>query len=120
VTRADRLLVAGIAIAALLAWPLAAVAASNDAQSAVIAGPAGTSMLPLDTDTTVAVEGHLGSLRVRVEHGSVRVVGSCCPNHVCVKTGAIRAPGSVVACVPNGVTVSIGGSDDVELDARIR
>lgn len=119
-TRADRLLIAAIAIAALLAWPLAASAAGGDADSVVIAGPAGTSVLPLRTDATVAVEGCLGTVRVCIENGSARVVDSCCPDHVCVRTGAVSAPGSVVACVPNGVTATVGGSDDVGLDARIR
>jgi len=119
VTRADRVLIAAIAVAALLAWPLAARAAGSDASSVEIAGPAGVSVLRLDADTTVAVDGRLGKVRVRVKDGSVWVTESCCPNHVCVRTGAISSPGSVVACVPNGVTVSIGGSDRVGLDTRV-
>ena len=115
-TRADRVLIAAIAVAALLAWPLAARAAGSDASSVEIAGPAGVSVLRLDADTVVAVDGHLGTVRVRIKDGSVWVTESCCPNHVCVRTGAISSPGSVVACVPNGVTVSIGGSDRVGLD----
>ena len=120
-TRADRLLIAAIAAVALLAWPLAAWAAGNgEPSSVVIAGPAGTSIVPLDTDSTVAVEGRLGTVRVRIEDGSARVVDSRCPDHVCVRTGAVSASGSVVACVPNGVTVTVGRGDDAGLDARVR
>lgn len=119
-TRADRLLIAAIAIVALLAWPLVALASDQGDRDVIIVGPAGTSVLPLGSDATLAVEGHMGTVTVRVAGGSVCVLDSCCPNQVCVRTGRARAAGSVIACVPNGVTVRIGGRDRAGFDARIR
>jgi hypothetical protein len=48
------------------------------------------------------------------------VTDSTCPDRVCVHTGAISAPGSMIACVPNGVVVRIGGEESDGLDARVR
>jgi hypothetical protein len=118
-TRADRILIAALACAALLAWPLVATAgAAGD--EAVIEAPAGRTSIALTDDATYEVAGVLGTVVVEVADGSVRVVDSDCPDQVCVRTGAVSAPGSVIACVPNGVVVRVKGGGSDGLDARVR
>lgn len=118
-TRADRILIAVLACAALLSWPIVASAgvASNEA---VIEAPAGRTTIALADDAVYEVAGALGTVVVEVADGSVRVVGSDCPDQICVRTGAVSAPGSVIACVPNGVVVRVGGGGRDGLDARVR
>lgn len=117
-TRSDRLLIGVLAVVCLLAWPLVA-AARGTAERVEISGPFGTSVISLAEDRTVRIEGRSGEVTVVIEDGAVFVAEAECPDHVCVKTGTVSAPGSVVACVPNGVVITIRGGSD-ELDARIR
>ena len=119
-SRADRLLIAVLALLALAAWPLAALAMDGPGEQVVVTGPLGSSSFPLSGDQEIAVVGSRGMVNVEVSGGRVRVVESNCPDHTCVKTGPITAAGSVVACVPNRVVVRVAGGDDDGLDARIR
>jgi hypothetical protein len=119
-TRADRMLIAIMAVLAIVAWPLAAARANGGADAVVVTGPEGTSTLSLHEDCELEVDGDLGSVTVRILDGRVSVVQSGCPDMTCVRSGPISAPGSVVACVPNGVVLRVEGSGDDVLDARIR
>lgn len=119
-TRADRLLVVALALVAALSWPLVAGASSQGAPEVVITSRSGTTTAPLDEDATLVVEGASGPVVVTVERGRVRVAESGCPDQVCVRTGPVSAPGSVIACVPNGVTVRVGGGDGAGYDTCLR
>lgn len=118
-TRADRLLILVLAVAALLAWPLLAAAGGN-AEFAEISGPGGATRVPLGTDDVLLVDGTGGDLRVVVQNGSVRVEEADCPNQICVRTGRIESAGSVIACVPNDVVIRVEGGQTDGIDARIR
>ena len=118
-TRGDRLLIVALAVVCLLAWPIVA-AARTSGESVEISGPAGMTVVSLSEDRTLHVSGRSGELTVVVEGGAVRVDEAECPDHVCVKTGAVSASGSLVACVPNEVVIRVGGGDADGLDARIR
>jgi hypothetical protein len=119
VTRGDRLVVAGVALIAALAWPVSYLSAAGGADSATVAGPQGRTVLSLRQDRTIDIAGVRGVVRLRVQDGSIRVVESACPNQICVHQGAISRPGAALVCVPNGVTVRIGGGGD-GLDTVVR
>lgn len=119
-TRGDRLLIAVLACLALVAWPLASAVAGGRGGQVVLSAPVGETVVSLSRDAVYELQGATGVVTVEVHDGSVSVVESDCPDHTCVRTGAISAPGSVIACVPNGVVVRIGGEGDDGLDARIR
>jgi hypothetical protein len=120
-TRGDRLLIAAIAVALLAAWPLGVAVARQPGRTVMIEGPAGATSVPLDRNARLSVEGDLGPVEVRIEDGTVRVIEAGCPDHVCVRTGAVASAGALVACVPNGVTVRIEGrAPDGGLDAVVR
>lgn len=118
-SRSDRALIAGIALLAVMAWPIAA-AASGAGRVAIVSGPSGSTSLQLAEDSETEIVGRLGTVRVRVRGGAVSVTESECPDHVCLDTGAVSAPGSVIACVPNAVIVRVGGGDADGFDARVR
>jgi hypothetical protein len=119
-TRADLTLIAVIAVCALVAWPMAAGASSGASGSVVLVGPEGETTARLDENATLEIAGTAGTVTVVIDSGTVRVTDSTCPDRVCVHTGAISAPGSMIACVPNGVVVRIGGEESDGLDARVR
>lgn len=118
-TRADRTVIVLLAAFALAAWPLA-VAVAEDASQVTITGPLGKTVVPIGTDAVYEIDGALGTVTVTIKDGSAAVTESDCPDHVCVRTGAVRTPGSVIACVPNRVIVRVGGDDTDGLDARVR
>jgi len=118
-TRADRIVIVVLAALALAAWPLA-VAVADGADDVTITGPYGETVVPIGTDAVYEIEGALGTVTVTIEDGAVGVTSSDCPDHICVRTGAVRTPGSVIACVPNRVVVRVGGDDIDGLDARVR
>lgn len=118
-SRADRIVIAAVALIALAMWPLAAAGASGT-DEVTIGGPAGETVVSLAADAIYEIDGAEGPVTVTVERGAVSVTESTCPDHTCVRTGARRASGSVIACVPNHVIVRVGGDNADGLDARVR
>lgn len=47
---------------------------------------------------------------VEIKDGKVSVTAASCKNQVCVRHGAISAPGESIVCLPNRLVVSIEGS----------
>jgi hypothetical protein len=120
VTRGDRIVVAIVALAAVLAWPATMAAAGSARGSAlVVSGPSGTSDLALRPDREVEVQGLRGTVCLQVIDGGVRVAEVTCPDRLCQRQGRVSAPGSALVCVPNGMTARIGGGGDA-LDAVVR
>lgn len=71
-------------------------------------------MLPLDRETTVNVEGPLGTTVVKVEKGKARIISSPCPRKLCLRMGSISKAGEMVVCVPNKVVVRIKGKQEID------
>ncbi|MCD6170047.1 MAG: NusG domain II-containing protein [Candidatus Latescibacteria bacterium] len=71
-------------------------------------------MLPLDRETTVNVEGPLGTTVVKVEKGKARIIRSPCPRKLCLRMGSISKAGEMVVCVPNKVVVRIKGKQEID------
>lgn len=67
---------------------------------------------PLDQDRVVDVPGPLGSTRLQIAGGGVRVLSSPCPKKICIGMGEARNRGDLLACVPNRVVIRIEGGAD--------
>lgn len=65
-------------------------------------------VLPLAKDNLYEIEGDYRNV-FEIRDGKVSVRYTDCPNKSCRRMRAIDAPGEVIACAPNGVTVSIKG-----------
>lgn len=74
----------------------------------------------LDDDARYEVPGPLGTSVVEVWRGSVRMVSSPCPGHVCERMGPADAAGETIVCVPNGVAVMVLGVPERRTDAVTR
>ncbi|MGC8659213.1 MAG: NusG domain II-containing protein [Desulfomonilaceae bacterium] len=79
-----------------------------------------TGRYSLSHDRLVSVNGPLGETKVQIQAGKVRILNSPCPNHYCVRMGAVSAGGSALVCVPNRIIVRIGRDGFGGLDAISR
>lgn len=68
---------------------------------------------PLTEDCTIDLP---DGGEVVIEDGTVRLLHSTCPDHLCEKMGAISSAGEVILCVPNRISVQIG---EKEVDALV-
>lgn len=118
-TRGDRIIVLLVVLAVLASVPLVSFASSISGDAVVVHSPAGSSRLSLGRDGRYVVEGSRGRVVVKVAGGRACVTEADCPDHVCVRSGAV-APGRPVVCVPNGVSVSLAAVQSGGLDAVSR
>lgn len=65
--------------------------------------------LALDNDGVFRFDGI--DAEFEVKGGKVRLTHASCPDKICEKTGFIGSPGQSIICVPNKLTVAVGGSD---------
>lgn len=67
--------------------------------------------LPLSEDAEVLIGEETGDFnRVTVSGGAVAVTEANCPDRICVRGGAIDAPGQVIACLPHRLIVTVEGA----------
>ncbi|MHC6204318.1 NusG domain II-containing protein [Breznakiellaceae bacterium SP9] len=81
-------------------------------------------VFPEDAQETVVVPGPLGTTTVELRGGAVRISASPCANQSCIAQGKIHSRGQWLACLPNGVMVSLeargstsAAADGSEIDA---
>lgn len=74
--------------------------------------------LSTETDGVFRFEGI--DAEFEVKDGKIRLINASCPDKLCEKTGFIGSPGQSIICVPNKITVSVGGDSGKEsVDATI-
>ena len=55
---------------------------------------------------------NIGNVCIRAYNGEIRVLSSDCPDKVCVEAGAVSKNGSVIACVPNKIVITVVKNGD--------
>ena len=68
----------------------------------------------LAADGTYSLNG--GTNVLRIEGGEARMVEANCPDHYCMRQGAISHTNETITCLPNRVTVTVVGGGDSEID----
>ena len=63
--------------------------------------------LDLTTEKTFAVKSGGGKNIVEIKNGAIRVIEADCPDKICVRRGAIKNPGEIIACVPHKVLIEV-------------
>ena len=119
-SRGDRILIGVLAAGLLALLPVGVAIGGQGTGRGSVTGPGGTTMMALDRDADYAIDGLAGGVTVRGRDGCVRVIEASCPDRVCEHTGAVSAPGSVIACVPNGIVIRVEGRSDERIDAVVR
>jgi hypothetical protein len=83
-----------------------------------IQGTGGSWVYPMDRTERVEIPGPLGRTIVELSGGTARVLSSPCTNKTCIAAGTIHRRGQWIACLPNGVSLTIEGENtEPELDA---
>lgn len=64
---------------------------------------------PLNQNREIVVDGKLGTAKVIIENGRVRILDSPCPLKICENKGWISKKGDFIICIPNRVVIRITG-----------
>lgn len=95
----DALLIAVVAGSAI--WAFTAFGATDGTRAVLFLGNRKFAWYDLSgPKRLVDVPTRIGSIRIEVGDGSVRVVSTPCPNRICLKTGTIRRAHSEIICMP--------------------
>ncbi len=60
-----------------------------------------------DTPLLVSIPEDSEDNVVQVETGKISMYSATCPDHICMKTGAISKPGETIVCLPHKVVITI-------------
>jgi hypothetical protein len=121
-TRGDKLLVAAVLAAAVLAAAHFWFRPADPSGQAVISVGSRVvrtvALRPGGESTTFPVAGELGTTLVEVAGNRVRILDAPCPNHVCMKQGWITRAGASIICMPGKIVVRIEGAAPVDAVTR--
>ena len=67
------------------------------------------SIVPLSRDQLIAVPGPLGISQIAIHNRQVRIATDPSPRQYCVRQGWLKQAGEVAVCLPNQVSVELGG-----------
>ena len=68
-----------------------------------------TFVYPLNQNRELIVNGKIGTAKVEIGDGRVRILNSPCPLKICEKKGWISNKGDFIICVPNRIVIKITG-----------
>lgn len=71
----------------------------------------------LHDEGTFTVSGAVGTTRIEITDGHIRVTDSACPQKLCVYQGEISRVGEILVCAPNKVAIWLEGKRVNEFDA---
>lgn len=101
------LVMVGIGIAALTAQVWRAPAAAEWVE--LRCGDAAPQRIVLDHTEHLALRCRIGISGIDIEPGRVRFSEAPCSNRVCLQAGWLSRSGDTAACLPNGVSLRLGG-----------
>jgi len=119
-TPADGVVAVGVLVLAGVLAASSGLPSRRSARAFVSVGREVVLEVRLDRDAEYGVGARLGPVKLAVEDGAIRVAESGCPQQICVRMGARRRPGEIIACVPNALVVKLGGADPDAPDAVTR
>ena len=74
--------------------------------------------LSLSVDRELTVEDEIGGYNhVILQNGEISVTDADCPNHDCIRQGAIGNPGEVIACLPHNLIITIESEKENQVDS---
>ncbi len=105
-TRNDFILIAALIIFSLM--PL--INFGSEKKFAVIKiGGEVVQEINLSEEKTFTIETDEGKNILEIKNGAIGVIEADCPDKICVRRGAIKNLGEVIACVPHKVLIEIAG-----------
>ncbi|MBI3902489.1 MAG: NusG domain II-containing protein [Nitrosomonadales bacterium] len=67
------------------------------------------SVVPLSRDQNIEVSGPLGISRIAIHNMQARIAADPSPRQYCVHQGWLKQAGEIAICLPNQVSVELGG-----------
>jgi len=67
------------------------------------------SVVPLSRDQLIAVPGPLGISQIAIHNRQARIAADPSPRQYCVRQGWLKQAGEIAICLPNQVSVELGG-----------
>ncbi|HIX29976.1 MAG TPA: NusG domain II-containing protein [Candidatus Blautia stercoravium] len=119
----DILLAGGILILAFLCWlvpkGLRLLDGNKEMELKIIVAGDVYGTYSLEKDQVIKIQ---DTNVCEIKDGKVKMTEASCPDHVCIRQGAIDAPGETVVCLPNKVVLEIVSKDGKEagLDAVVK
>ncbi len=100
------------------------ILAGSDGGMLIIDSETGRREIPLSASGDYEIHSGGHTLTVRIEDGGAAVIGSDCPDKLCMGLGRmglghmglgrIDKAGQSIACVPAGVLITVGGEGDAD------
>lgn len=118
-TRGDKLIALIVMAVALLSASQAGALLAPSDGVVMLRGPQGVTAIDPSQDGVYVIAGHSGEVTFEAQGGEVRAVRADCPDHLCVRSGAL-APGRPIVCAPNGVSATLVAREGRGLDAVSR
>lgn len=112
ITRADKLIIYGLAVIALVALLTTLVYArtfiSNGSEVVIRSDGREVACYSLsDERRTIKIDGPLGKSVVEISSDKARMLDSPCPQKTCCAQGWITGPERAIICIPNRVVIKI-------------
>jgi hypothetical protein len=108
-TKHDKYLILVILFLAVIGFSLTYLASKPKIPLVAEISVDGKSMMKIDLNNTpekrFEITGYVGTSIVEVKKGAIRMAYSPCKDKYCQKTGWIRQPGQIIACMPNRVVI---------------
>lgn len=119
--RNDKLLIAGMLIAAALFFiGFRYLNRAEGSSVAVIVDGAVTARLPLSADGKYKVDGLIGESVILIQGGKVSMEYAPCPDQICVRHRRIQYNGEQIVCLPGRIILEIEGAQEGEIDGIAR
>ena len=117
--RNDKLLIAGMLLAAALFFAFFGTWSRETGSTAVIIVDGETmDTVPLTKDGDYSVEGLLGESIIRIRDGAVTMEQAPCPDQICVKHSRIRYSGEQIVCLPGRIIIEIQGGTQTQTNGE--
>lgn len=106
------IIVLGLLIAGLV-WGGSLLTREAGGEALITADGEEVARLPLNKNTTLSLAGNT----VVVEDGEVYVSEADCPDHSCVRQGAVSHKGETIVCLPHRLVVEVTAGEESPVDA---
>ena len=91
-------------LAVVVALVMILVFGGGSGEYVTVTTGSGSKTYPLSKNAVINVESHL---TVIIEDGKVCVRDADCPDKICERSGKISRSGSMIACLPNGIVITV-------------
>ena len=108
-TRADRILLMLVVSALPLLYIALWTAAGAADYLQIQVGNSESLTEDLSRDRSLHIHGPLGDSIIAINQGRARFLSSPCRGQVCVQTGWLQTTGSIAACLPNRISLTLLG-----------